>query len=121
ICDDFAREEASDFTMRHFWDCLTHAECTVNAAVPDALADNPAVDCKGTLWGGNLSMLTHLLGTPSLAVTEEGVACAARRIGRLSRTASCSSKTSMNILTGSNACSCNCCMAACWDGNRRWC
>jgi muramoyltetrapeptide carboxypeptidase len=73
ICDDFARDEASDFTMRHFWDCLMHAECTVNASVPDALSDNPTVDCKGTLWGGNLSMLTHLLGTPYLPAIENGI------------------------------------------------
>ena len=73
ICDDFSREDASDFTMRHFWDCLTHAECEINASVPDTLTDNPTVDCAGTLWGGNLSMLTHLMGTPYLPAVEGGI------------------------------------------------
>lgn len=73
ICDDFTREDASDFTMRHFQDCLTHAECEVAGAVPAGLADNPALDCTGTLWGGNLSMLTHLMGTPYLPVIDNGI------------------------------------------------
>lgn len=73
ICDDFTREEASDFTMRHFRDCLTHAGCEVNGMVPETLADNPTVDCKGMLWGGNLSMLTHLMGTPYLPVIDGGI------------------------------------------------
>jgi muramoyltetrapeptide carboxypeptidase len=73
ICDDFTREEASDFTMRHFWDCLTRDACVIEAPVPDALADNPPVDCKGTLWGGNLSILTHLMGTPYLPAIDDGI------------------------------------------------
>ena len=73
ICDDFTREETSDYTMGHFWDCLTHAECDVTGTVPDTLADNPMVDCEGTLWGGNLSMLTHLMGTPFMPVIEGGI------------------------------------------------
>lgn len=73
ICDDFTREDASEYTMRGFRDCLTHAECAVTGAVPDTLADNPIVDCRGTLWGGNLSMLTHLMGTPYLPAIEGGI------------------------------------------------
>ena len=73
ICDDFTREDPSDFTMRHFWDCLAQAECEVSGAVPTGLADNPAVDCHGTLWGGNLSMLTHLMGTPYLPSVDAGI------------------------------------------------
>ena len=73
ICDDFTREDASEFTMRHFRDCLTHAVCNVTGAVPETLPDNPAVDCAGTLWGGNLSMLTHLMGTPFLPAVEDGI------------------------------------------------
>ena len=73
ICDDFTREELSDFTMRHFWDCIAVDHCDVTGAVPEALADNPAVDCRGTLWGGNLAMLTHLLGTPYLPAIDGGI------------------------------------------------
>ena len=73
VCDDFTRDETSDYTMEHFRDCLTHAKCDVTGAVPDMLADNPVVDCEGTLWGGNLSMLTHLMGTPYLPVVDGGI------------------------------------------------
>jgi muramoyltetrapeptide carboxypeptidase len=73
ICDDFTREDASAYTMRCFRQCLTHAEYEVTGAVPDTLADNPEVDCEGTLWGGNLSMLTHLMGTPYLPAVDGGI------------------------------------------------
>lgn len=73
ICDDFTREEASDYTMGAFQDCLTHAECEVAGIVPESLDDNPAVDCRGMLWGGNLSMLTHLMGTSYLPAVDGGI------------------------------------------------
>ena len=73
ICDDFTREDASEFTMRHFQDCLSHAECRLHAVLPDTAPDNPALDCEGVLWGGNLSMLTHLMGTPYMPVIDEGI------------------------------------------------
>lgn len=73
ICDDFTREDASDYTVSHFLDCLTHAECEVGGTVPDTVADNPAVNCKGVLWGGNLAMLTHLMGTPYLPSIDDGI------------------------------------------------
>jgi muramoyltetrapeptide carboxypeptidase len=69
ICDDFARAEPSDFTLRHFMGCITAPEYTV---VMDA-ADNPALDVSGMLWGGNLAMLTHLAGTPYLPEVEGGI------------------------------------------------
>jgi muramoyltetrapeptide carboxypeptidase len=72
ICDDFTREEQSDFTMRHFWNCLRHAECRVDATLPEAASDNPVLDCEGLLWGGNLSILTHLAGTPYLPEIDGG-------------------------------------------------
>lgn len=69
ICDDFTREHASDFTMRHFWQCLTDPTCAVAASVQG----NPDVDVSGTLWGGNLTMLTNLLGTPYFPHIKGGI------------------------------------------------
>jgi muramoyltetrapeptide carboxypeptidase len=69
VCGDFARSDVSDFTMRHFWECITQAAYTIKAEV----TGNPAVDVSGTLWGGNLSMLTHLVGTPYLPSIEGGI------------------------------------------------
>jgi muramoyltetrapeptide carboxypeptidase len=69
ICDDFGREEQSEFTMRHLWQCLagpTH-EIAVQAE------NNPEVDVSGVLWGGNLAMLTHLVGTPYIPALDGGI------------------------------------------------
>lgn len=69
ICDDFAREEVSDFTMQHFWQCLSNATHVIRAHAQD----NPLVSASGTLWGGNLTMLTHLVGTPYMPQIEGGI------------------------------------------------
>lgn len=60
LCEDFTRTDVSDFTMTHFWRCIAEPNYTIESA---AAADNPAIDVSGTLWGGNLAMLTHLTGT----------------------------------------------------------
>ena len=36
-------------------------------------AGNPQVDVRGTLWGGNLAMVNHLLGTPYWPRIEGGI------------------------------------------------
>lgn len=69
ICDDFTREDVSDFTMRHFWDCLAGPTHTITAQT----AGNPALHAEGKLWGGNLAMLTHLVGTPYMPQIDGGI------------------------------------------------
>jgi muramoyltetrapeptide carboxypeptidase len=69
VCDDFSREEISDFTMQHFWGCLSQPGHTVVAEA----SDNPEISVSGKLWGGNLSMLCHLLGTPYFPQMEQGI------------------------------------------------
>jgi muramoyltetrapeptide carboxypeptidase len=41
--------------------------------VRGAAAGNPVVDVDGKLWGGNLAMLVHLLGTPYFAQIDGGI------------------------------------------------
>ncbi|HEY4542188.1 MAG TPA: muramoyltetrapeptide carboxypeptidase, partial [Noviherbaspirillum sp.] len=36
-------------------------------------AEQPELDVSGILWGGNLTMLTHLVGTPYLPRIREGI------------------------------------------------
>lgn len=69
LCSDFGHENVSAFTMTHFWNCLRSGtqQITVQAT------DNPAVDAEGTLWGGNLSMLNHLLGTRYFPHIKNGI------------------------------------------------
>ena len=69
ICDDFAREPRSDFTMAHFWECLSGERLKIDALQ----AGGSTVRANGTLWGGNLAMLTHLIGSPYLPQIEGGI------------------------------------------------
>jgi muramoyltetrapeptide carboxypeptidase len=69
ICDDFTREPVSDFTMHHFWECLTGSAHTI--AVP--AQGNPVVALSGLLWGGNLTMLAHLVGTRYFPEIDGGI------------------------------------------------
>jgi len=69
MCDDFIREEPVDYTLRQFWDCLRGPEHRVRGTA----AGNPVVDVQGTLWGGNLAMVNHLLGTPFWPRIDDGI------------------------------------------------
>ena len=69
ICDDFSRADISEFTHHHFWQCLSAPVCTFTAAV----MGNAQLNAEGLLWGGNLSMLTHLIGSPWMPQIEGGI------------------------------------------------
>jgi muramoyltetrapeptide carboxypeptidase len=60
MCADFSREEPDEYTLRQFWDCLRGPVHSVRGVA----AGNPALEVRGTLWGGNLAMVNHLIGTP---------------------------------------------------------
>jgi muramoyltetrapeptide carboxypeptidase len=69
LCDDFSRQDVSAFTMQHLWQCITNS----THAIAVQSANNPEVDVTGVLWGGNLAMITHLVGTPYLASVDGGI------------------------------------------------
>jgi len=69
ICDDFSREDLSHFTQQHFWQCMSQASVRVQLPVHG----NPRVQTDGTLWGGNLTMLCSLLGTPWMPTIKNGI------------------------------------------------
>ncbi len=69
VCSDFGSEVVSDFTMQHFWNCLSRTAYEVGVEVQG----NPPLSVTGPLWGGNLSMLCHLLGTPYFPQVEQGI------------------------------------------------
>jgi muramoyltetrapeptide carboxypeptidase len=71
ICNDFARVELSSFTLHSFRQCLMGPTYTIEFQG----LQNPTVETSGTLWGGNLTMLTHLVGTPYLPRVEGGILC----------------------------------------------
>lgn len=69
LCDDFTREETSAYTIRNFIDCLN----TDRHAIRFAAAGNPDISVAGMLWGSNLAMLTHLVGTPFFPEVDGGI------------------------------------------------
>jgi muramoyltetrapeptide carboxypeptidase len=69
LCDDFVRDELSYYTINNFWQCVTQASHTVVGQAED----NPQLSVNGTLWGGNLAMLTHLVGSPWLPKVQGGI------------------------------------------------
>ncbi|AOJ38312.1 LD-carboxypeptidase [Burkholderia lata] len=66
---DFGAETPSDFTMQHFWQTLTQPSTTIIAEAPQV----QSVNVTGTLWGGNLAILTSLVGTPYMPDIEGGI------------------------------------------------
>lgn len=69
ICDDFTRPQASAYAMQSLADCLRGPRHLVQWTADD----EAELDLSGTLWGGNLAMVTHLLGTPYLPRIEGGI------------------------------------------------
>lgn len=69
VCDDLAGDELSALTMPDMWRCLTGPTHTVMTCAQE----NPPLDVSGTLWGGNLAMLSHLCGTPYLPRIDDGI------------------------------------------------
>ncbi|HEY0845541.1 MAG TPA: muramoyltetrapeptide carboxypeptidase [Noviherbaspirillum sp.] len=69
ICIDFSRDEPSEFTLGHFMRCIASPAHQLRFAA----RESPAIDVSGILWGGNLTMLTHLIGTPYLPRIEGGI------------------------------------------------
>jgi len=67
---DFSQpENASEFTLTQFSHCLTANDHRVSFASPDT--DDLVL--QGRLWGGNLAMLVHTLGTPYWTQLEDGI------------------------------------------------
>jgi muramoyltetrapeptide carboxypeptidase len=66
---DFGAAEPSAFTLDHCWALLGSDHYTIECPLegPSAFAG------AGTLWGGNLALLAHLVGTPYLPRVDGGI------------------------------------------------
>jgi len=69
LVSDFGAEDLSSFTMHHFWDTLSKSDFALKVDAPQARP----TDVSGTLWGGNLAVLTSLIGTPFMPSVEGGI------------------------------------------------
>lgn len=69
ICDDFCRPDPSDFTLNQFWRCVGAPSLQIDVVA----TGNPVVQVSGRLWGGNLAMLCHLIGTRWMPQVDGGI------------------------------------------------
>jgi muramoyltetrapeptide carboxypeptidase len=65
---DFGAVTPSAFTLNHFWGLLASDRYEVECAL-----DGPDFAGEGMLWGGNLAMVAHLVGTPYLPHVDGGI------------------------------------------------
>ncbi len=66
---DFGAEVPSDYTFEHCFAMLGASEHEVALEL-----EGPThASLEGTLWGGNLAMLAHLVGTPFLPAVDGGI------------------------------------------------
>lgn len=68
LAGNFGAEVLSEFTVRHFWHALTSPTLTVNWTTV-----SQQVQVAGTVWGGNLAMITSLIGTPWMPDIHGGI------------------------------------------------
>lgn len=86
LCDDFTRTDLSTLTLPDFFQCLG----VNDANSSEAAHINPLsrthhvrwqtiatlstdIQLEGLLWGGNLAMLTHLVGSPFFPDIDDGI------------------------------------------------
>jgi len=65
---DFGAEIPSAFTLDHCWGLLGATRYEVECRL-----DGPDFAAEGTLWGGNLAMVAHLVGTPHMPRVDDGI------------------------------------------------
>lgn len=65
---DFGAAMPSAFTLDHCWGMLGNHRHEVRCSL-----DGPDFEGEGTLWGGNLALVSHLVGTPHLPRVDRGI------------------------------------------------
>lgn len=68
---DFGRMELERFAQDHFWKAIGRASHRIDDITAPHGYDARRID--GTLWGGNLSLLAHLVGTPYFPSIDDGI------------------------------------------------
>jgi muramoyltetrapeptide carboxypeptidase len=68
---DFGKEHPDTFTEQHFWMAVSRNAHRIDDVACDHGYDARRID--GTLWGGNLSLVAHLVGTPYFPAIDGGI------------------------------------------------
>ena len=71
LTSDLAKNEPDTFAENHFWQAVRHNEHRIEGIACDHGYDERRVD--GVLWGGNLSLVAHLVGTPYFPSIDDGI------------------------------------------------
>ncbi len=70
LVQDFGAGYLRENTWRHFWQTLQSPRTDITWACPEGQTD---LHTEGTLWGGNLSALCSLIGTPYMPAIDDGI------------------------------------------------
>ena len=65
---DFGAETPSAFTLEQCFGVLRNERWTIECTL-----DGPSLQASGTLWGDNLALVAHLVGTPYLPSIDDGI------------------------------------------------
>ena len=68
---DFGRPELDTFAENHFWQAVSRDHQRIDGITCDHGYEERRIE--GTLWGGNLSLICHLLGTPYFPSIDGGI------------------------------------------------
>lgn len=72
LCSDFGCDHPDFFTQQHFWRLITQDRYTISVKTAEDV-NNPHLAVSGTIWGGNLAIVNHLVGTPYFPQIEQGI------------------------------------------------
>ncbi|MBC8023661.1 MAG: LD-carboxypeptidase, partial [Burkholderiales bacterium] len=68
---DFGKGEPDSFAQQHFWMAISNETHRIDDVPSDHGYDERRIE--GRLWGGNLSLLANLAGTPYFPAIDEGI------------------------------------------------
>jgi muramoyltetrapeptide carboxypeptidase len=71
LTSDFAKKEPHSFAQQHFWMAVSRNSHRIDDIECDHGYDPRRID--GTLWGGNLSLVASLVGTPYFPSIDGGI------------------------------------------------
>lgn len=71
VAVDFGRTGPDSFAQQHFWMAVSRNSHRIDDIACEHGYDARRVD--GTMWGGNLSLLAHLVGTPYFPSIDGGI------------------------------------------------
>jgi muramoyltetrapeptide carboxypeptidase len=67
--EDLGSESEQKFTFDQFQQCITQSQYRFSVKAEG----NPTLTLQGVFWGGNLTMLTHLIGSPFMPQIQDGI------------------------------------------------